>query len=185
MQCFDSIIPDPVWRKAVFDEDPIPSARIGMDHRFLEVNDAYCAATGYARAELLAKEWQSITHPEDVDGDLSGFTDLVSGKRDFYQTDKRYLRKFGGTILGTLFVRAIKKEGQLLGFFVRFVPIIENITSVSYSSSDGRAIYETRTTLSPTEWIKANPWPFIILVLGMAFLLGVERVANIIQKFLE
>src|SRR5204862_3590758 len=33
--------------------------------RFLQVNPAFCAITGYAEAELLATDFVTITHPDD------------------------------------------------------------------------------------------------------------------------
>ena len=46
-------------------------ASVGMsiatpEGRYLEVNRAFCEITGYTEAELLATDFQSITHPEDL-----------------------------------------------------------------------------------------------------------------------
>ena len=38
--------------------------------RFLEVNQAYCAITGYNRQELLAHNFCSTTHPDDLGDNL-------------------------------------------------------------------------------------------------------------------
>lgn len=41
-------------------------SRLGVDGRFLFVNDAYCALSGRAREELLGQRWQPVAHPDDV-----------------------------------------------------------------------------------------------------------------------
>jgi PAS domain S-box-containing protein len=40
-------------------------AIVGLDDRFLQVNQALCDILGYTRAELLATTVAAITHPDD------------------------------------------------------------------------------------------------------------------------
>lgn len=183
MRPFARVVPDEVWRRAIFDESPIPAGRAGLDGSFLEVNDAYCAITGYARHELLGRTWQSITHPDDLAGDQGGVDDVASGKRLFYQCDKRYIKKFGGTVLGTLYVRGIQREGALQGYYVLFNPIVENAERITYSSEQGRAVYESRSIKSWKDWVPVYPWQAVTLGLGLALLLGPSNVLKLIVSF--
>ena len=43
---------------------------ISPDGRYLQVNRAFCKIVGYSEEELLALDFQTITHPEDLGADL-------------------------------------------------------------------------------------------------------------------
>ena len=49
----------------------IGMALVDLDGRWLKVNDALCHTLGYSREELMALDFQTITHPADLDADLS------------------------------------------------------------------------------------------------------------------
>src|SRR5690606_35183648 len=61
-------------------------------------NQALCDILGYTRAELLATDCQSITHPDDRENDLHHIQLLLDGDRQHYQLEKRYLHRDGSTI---------------------------------------------------------------------------------------
>ena len=64
----------------------------------LEANPALERMLGYTAAELAAMTFKEITHPDDIDHNLGLFRDLMDGKRDSYQLEKRYFRKDGELI---------------------------------------------------------------------------------------
>ena len=66
--------------RATFEQAAIGIAHVGLDGRWLAVNDKLCAITGYTREELLHKRFQDVTHPDDVGGDLAGMTELIAGR---------------------------------------------------------------------------------------------------------
>jgi PAS domain S-box-containing protein len=65
--------------------------------RFLRVNAALCALTGYAEAELLAMSVETLTHPLDRAVDREKHERLLRGDAP-YQMEKRYRRKGGGEV---------------------------------------------------------------------------------------
>jgi PAS domain S-box-containing protein len=71
-------------------------AEIDGEGRFLRVNAALCAITGYGREELLERTVFAISHPEDAAAERDACARLVAGKADTYTREKRYLRKDGG-----------------------------------------------------------------------------------------
>lgn len=78
-----------------FSSAAIGMALVATDGRFLNVNDAMCRITGYSRSDLLARDFQSITHPGDVDADVEQARELLAGDRASYRMEKRYIRKDG------------------------------------------------------------------------------------------
>src|SRR5437899_1505353 len=65
--------------RAVFDQVAMGVARIAPDGRFLEVNDRFCAITGYGRDEMLDLTFQEITHPDDLDSNVAQTEALLAG----------------------------------------------------------------------------------------------------------
>ena len=49
--------------RSAFESAPIGIALEAPSGRFLQVNRSLCEITGYARDELLATDWRTITHP--------------------------------------------------------------------------------------------------------------------------
>jgi PAS domain S-box-containing protein len=85
---------DPLFRRA-FEEAGIAMALIGLDGRWLHVNRALCQLVGYDADELLQLTIKDITHPDDIGTDLQNLQDLLDGKFESYQTEKRYSHRFG------------------------------------------------------------------------------------------
>ncbi len=59
--------------RGAFDASAIGMALVATDGRWLQVNRSLCRIVGYTEAELLAKTFQDITHPDDLDADLDQF----------------------------------------------------------------------------------------------------------------
>ena len=83
-------------------------AHVGLDGRFLRVNNRFAAITGYSQAELATAGFAAITHPEDLETDLDFVRRLLSGEIDTYSMEKRYLRKDGGTVWAQLTVSLVR-----------------------------------------------------------------------------
>ena len=79
------------FRRA-FDDAPIGMAVSTLEGKFLEVNQALCAITGYPPHELAGRTFSEITHPDDLDADFVVMWGLVSGEIDSSADEKRYLR---------------------------------------------------------------------------------------------
>ncbi len=84
--------------RTAFDYAGIGMAIVGLDGRWLKVNRAVCEIIGYCEDELLALDFQTITHPQDLDVDLKYATQLLRGEIRSYQLEKRYIHKQGHSI---------------------------------------------------------------------------------------
>lgn len=94
--------------EAAFRHAAIGMALVGLDGRFLRLNEAFCRFVGYSEAEMLALDFQSITHPEDLNVDLEQLKQLTSGAFDTYRLEKRYVRKDGREVWGHLSVSLVR-----------------------------------------------------------------------------
>ena len=93
-----------------FNHAPIGFALVGLDGRFLKVNGAFGMLTGYEAAALLACDFQSITHPDDLDRDLELLSLLTAGAIPHYQMDKRYIRADGREVWVNLSVSMVRER---------------------------------------------------------------------------
>ncbi|KKG16894.1 hypothetical protein EO98_02990 [Methanosarcina sp. 2.H.T.1A.6] len=82
----------------VFEQFPIGIALVGIGGKWIKVNSTLCGILGYSEAELLELNFQSLTHPEDLDLDLCHFNEIINNSAGAYQTEKRYIRKEGTPI---------------------------------------------------------------------------------------
>ena len=84
--------------RAAFDHAAIGMAIIDLNGRFVQVNSALLNIVGYAEAELLATDFQSITHPDDLESDVALARQLMAGEIEHYHMEKRYLHKDGHVV---------------------------------------------------------------------------------------
>lgn len=109
-----------------FDDAPIGLALVSLEGRWLRVNRAICEMVGRSEAELLATDFQTITHPEDLQTDLNFVQLMFAGKIRDYKMDKRYFHKNGDIVYVQLNVSLVRSEdGQPLYFVSQIQDITE------------------------------------------------------------
>ena len=97
---------------------PIGKAIVSTDGRWIDVNPALCRIVGYTREELLETDFQSISHPEDLDSDLDKIRQVLSGVRPTYQTEKRYIHKDGHFVWCQLNVALVRDDREVPQYFI-------------------------------------------------------------------
>src|ERR1700728_3635248 len=82
--------------RAVHDRAPVgicwAESRTG---RLLGVNPKYCEILGRTEEDLLSRNFQSLTHPDDLAGNLEKLRQLREGELHRYEIEKRHLRPEG------------------------------------------------------------------------------------------
>ncbi|MEW5988169.1 MAG: response regulator [Chloroflexota bacterium] len=86
--------------RAIFEKGAVGIGLADMSGRFLETNAALQNMLGYSAAELRGLSFLEVTHPDERDRDGKLFAELVAGQRDYYQVEKRYVRKDGRVVWG-------------------------------------------------------------------------------------
>ncbi|WP_343698758.1 PAS domain S-box protein [Caulobacter sp.] len=84
--------------ETAFHNAAVGIALVSPEGGFARVNSAYCDIVGYSAEEMLAVDFQTITHPADLDNDLELLNQLVAGQIPNYHMDKRYIRKDGAVV---------------------------------------------------------------------------------------
>jgi PAS domain S-box-containing protein len=103
---------------------PIGMALVGLDGRFVEVNDSLCDLLGRPRDELLSLTFQDITHPEDLEADLDNANQLLAGEIQHYEMEKRYLHPSGTDVWALLSGSLVRgDDGAPLHFIAQIVDI--------------------------------------------------------------
>ena len=97
--------------RSAFDFAPIGMALVAVDGHWLRVNRALRDIVGYPESELLATDFQSITHPDDLQEDLSYNRQLLDGTIPTYQMEKRYFHK-DGRIVHILLAGSIVRDAK-------------------------------------------------------------------------
>jgi PAS domain S-box-containing protein len=93
--------------------------------RWLRVNPALCGMLGYSPEQLLAGQFQDITHPDDLAMDLANVQLLLDDKIRTYKMEKRYLGRSGRLVWGLLNVSLVRSQD---GHPLHFISQIEDIT---------------------------------------------------------
>jgi PAS domain S-box-containing protein len=116
----------------IFDGAAIGITRTGSEGR-LEANVALQKMLGYSAQELAATSFREYTHPDDVEYNLVLFNDLLAGRRDTYQLEKRYIRK-DGRILWAQVTAALERDAN--GRPAAAISMIEDITPRKDAEAD-------------------------------------------------
>jgi PAS domain S-box-containing protein len=91
--------------RALYEQAPLGIARVdSRTGRFQQVNRRYCEIAGRSETEMLTLDYQTITHPDDLQASLDNTGQLVDGSRRFFEMDKRYVRPDGSVVWVSLTV---------------------------------------------------------------------------------
>ena len=111
--------------KGTFEYSGIGMAIVSLDGKWMEVNRRLCEIMGYSKEELLGKSFREITFLDDIETDWGYAKELIDGKRESYQMEKRYIHK-NGSLVWVLLTVSILRDNN--GNLIHFIAQIENIT---------------------------------------------------------
>lgn len=112
--------------RAIFNQAPVGIAKIDtVTGNFITVNNEYGKIIGYSNQELLETNFQTITHPNDLELDLSKMTELKNGLINDFHIEKRYIHKSGNIVWVNLFVATLWKKNNTV---INHIAIVEDIT---------------------------------------------------------
>ena len=101
----------------------------------IHCNEKYCEITGYTYDEVLGKRWSDILHPEDLEMGRRVLDDLIAGKKDGYQGERRYIRKDGTTIYVDVSLKCIRTPDGTIDYGVG---LVKDITKQKLAEEEQR-----------------------------------------------
>jgi two-component system, cell cycle sensor histidine kinase and response regulator CckA len=111
--------------RATFEQAAVGLAHVGLDGRWLRVNQKLCDIVGYSRDELLQRTFQDITHPDHVATDVKGVRRVLGNELQSYSTEKRYLRKDGSVVWINLTTSLVRTRSGEPSYFITVVEDID------------------------------------------------------------
>jgi PAS domain S-box-containing protein len=118
-----------------FDFATIGMALMSLQGRWLQVNRALCQIIGYSEDELLARTFQDVSHPDDLNANLEYARQLLGGEIKTYQMEKRYLHKGGHAVWVLLSVSLVREEN---GAPVHFIAQMQDISGRKHAEQARR-----------------------------------------------
>ena len=114
---------DPQLFRDAFNASPIGIVVEDLQGQPLFVNPAFCAFLGFTQEELSGKHCVDFSPPEDAEKDWALFQKLRAGSIDHYQLEKRYFRKDGSLVWGSLSISLLNSPPS-----PRVIAMVEDIT---------------------------------------------------------
>ena len=96
--------------KSYFDLPLVGIAITSPEKEWLDSNQYLCEMLGYSLEELKQLTWEDLTHPDDLQVDVSKFNQILAGEIDTYFLEKRFIRKDGTTLYALLSVACVRSE---------------------------------------------------------------------------
>lgn len=95
--------------RGYFEQGLVGMAILTAQREWIEVNNRLCRMLGYTEAELLVKDWQELTHPENRPKDEAQFKHLLDGMVHGFVSDTRLMRKDGTILTAGLSAQCMKR----------------------------------------------------------------------------
>lgn len=113
-----------------FSKSSIGMALVGLDGKWIQINQGLCDSLGYTKEELYRTTFKAITYEEDLASGLLLMQETIAGKRDGYQLEKRYCHKNGSLVYAILTVTVVRDIfGEILHFIAQVLDITARINS--------------------------------------------------------
>jgi two-component system cell cycle sensor histidine kinase/response regulator CckA len=94
--------------RAMFESAPVGSTLVGLDGRVLTANRAVERMLGFTAAELAQMSVEDYSPPEDAERERWLTDELLAGRREHFELEKRYRAKDGRTVWGRLSAALIR-----------------------------------------------------------------------------
>lgn len=111
--------------RAVFENAGVGIVLLDRDGKCIQSNPFFQELLGYSAEELRNISFVQYTHPETLDAQITLLDEMIRGERDYYQIEKRYIRKDGTEMWGRLTASLVRDSS---GEPMFTVGIVEDIT---------------------------------------------------------
>lgn len=112
--------------RAMFESSAIGMGLGKIDGNMLAANAAICKMSGYTEEELKQRNDAENSYPEDAQVGMDLFAEMMAGKRDFYNVEKRYVRKNGEVFWTRLTLSLVRDINGQPSYLVNMVEDIDD-----------------------------------------------------------
>ena len=126
--------------RSAMDNSSIGMALATEDGHFIRFNDALCEMLGYERVDLMARTIPELTHPDDLFLTMKNVDSVVSGARNAYEVDKRYIRADGQVVWVSVNSSGVRKPDGSLNYFV------VQVRNITFQKNQQRALKTSEET---------------------------------------
>jgi PAS domain S-box-containing protein len=129
----------------IFDQAPIGIAIAhssdpkSSDDAYVKINSVYEQITGRTKEELINLGWARITHPDDLEENMSKFRKLQAGEIKSYSMEKRYIKPDGSVVWVDMVVASLAPIGENIHSHICF---IQDISERKRIENERRYIWE-------------------------------------------
>ena len=139
--------------RGVFERAYIGISITDLEGRVLEANHSLARILGHPRHELLGLNVAEFTHPDDQVLEALHVAELMSGKRDAFRMEKRYLTRSKGQVWIDLLVTVIRDANNEINAVIRLVIDISDrlraeadlrIAATAFESHEGMMVTNSK-----------------------------------------
>jgi PAS domain S-box-containing protein len=111
--------------RAAFSQAAVGMCQVGLDGRWILVNERLCEILEYSKDELTSNEFREITHKDDIKKSVEAWTQLGKGHVQSCNFEKRYIRKSQSVVWVNITSSVVKDK---LGQLKYFITVVEDIS---------------------------------------------------------
>lgn len=128
--------------RTIFENSGSGIVLVDMQGHPVKSNPALQKILGYTEEELSGMVFTEFTHSDDRELDWGLYRELIAGKRDKYEIEKRFITKDGRVIWGSLIATLVRDEEGLPKYVVGMV---QDITERKNAEEELRRVSERLT----------------------------------------
>lgn len=135
--------------RTIFDQAPLGIGLLeSRTGNFIQINPKYSEIIGYTQTEIETLNFQYITYPDDLQDDLKNMEKLISGEINFFNMEKRLIRKDKSIIWVNLTCVPLRMEGEELKYHIA---ILSDITDAKKASEQLKDYTQNLKMLNATK----------------------------------
>ncbi len=138
--------------RSMFESSSVGIARVSLDYRIVDINQAYCDMLGYTRDEFVGMSIWDITDPESLPENKRRQAGLRRGEINSYQMEKKYVRKDGEAVWVLLDASLVRDtNGNPLYFLGNVVDITQRKRTESENRNLSIAVEQSPVAIVVTD----------------------------------
>ncbi len=113
--------------RSTFDEAPVGIVHVGLDGRWLRVNQRICDLLGYSRDDLQGRSTRDLARSEATNDEVDAWRQMVAGTLDRHVVEEKQYRRNDGSFVVARLKTSIHRDAD--GKARHFISVIEDITA--------------------------------------------------------